>query len=212
VYPLWDIPTRAFHWLLVVAVFCSWLSHQLEWFSVHLWSGYSVLVLVCFRLLWGFVGSIHSRFRSFLRGPASLLNYWRGRELQQPGHNLAGGWAVVVLLLLLLAQALTGLFNSDGLLYEGPMFHVLDSAWTDKLGAWHERVFWMLLAMIGLHLLAVAWYQLHKRKNLLLPMLTGGDNGIAAPVSVWRAVLAVGICAGLLALAVYLAPAPKLPW
>jgi cytochrome b len=211
-HPLWDVPTRVFHWMLVLAVFSSWLSHELEWFTVHLWSGYSVLVLVGFRLLWGFAGSTHSRFRSFLRGPTALLNYCRGQEPERPGHNPLGGWAVLLLLSLLLAQALTGLFNSDGLLYEGPMFHALDSNWTDKLGAWHERVFWMLLAMIALHLLAVAWYQLHKRKNLLLPMFTGGDNGRAAPVSLWRALLSVCICAGLLALAVYLAPAPQLPW
>jgi cytochrome b len=211
-HPLWDIPTRIFHWLLVLAVFTSWLSHELEWIGVHLWSGYTVLVLVCFRLLWGLLGSLHSRFANFVRSPATVLGYIRGEEYQQPGHNPLGGWAVLVLLILLLLQALTGLFNSDGLLFDGPLYHALDSNWSDKLGAWHERVFWLLLAMIALHLLAVSWYQLYRRRNLLLPMFTGGDNGSTAPVSLWRALLLLLSCCGLLALVVYLAPQPALPW
>ena len=212
IYPLWDLPTRSFHWLLVLAVFVSWLSHELEWIRVHTWSGYSVLVLVGFRLLWGFWGSGHSRFRSFLRGPATLVNYWRGNHIDQPGHNPAGGWAVLLLLILLLLQALTGLFNSDELFFDGPLFHLLDSQWTDRLGAWHERIFWALLAMIILHLAAIAWYQWVKGQDLVRPMLSGGNTGTVAPVSLWRALLFLVVCSGLLALAIYLVPEPQLPW
>lgn len=160
----------------------------------------------------GLFGSLHSRFGSFVRGPAVVLSYWRGRQPEQAGHNPLGGWAVVLLLTLLLVQALTGLFNSDGLLFDGPLYHALDASWTDPLGAWHERVFWLLLAMITLHLLAVGWYQWRRRRNLLLPMFTGGDNGSAAPVSLWRALLLLLCCCGALTLAVYLAPEPVLPW
>ncbi len=117
-----------------------------------------------------------------------------------------------MLLVLLLLQALTGLFNNDELFFDGPLFHLLNSQWTDRLGAWHERIFWALLAMIVLHLAVVVWYQLGKRQDILRPMFNGGTNGIAAPVSSWRALLFLLACGGLLALAMYLVPAPKLPW
>ncbi len=212
-YPTWDIPTRLFHWALVLAVFLSWLSHEMDWIDVHLWSGYTVLVLVVFRLAWGFLGSVHSRFSDFLRGPASVLAYFRGRASSEaPGHNPAGGWSVVVLLVLLLTQAGSGLFNSDGLLFDGPLSYALDSSWTDKLGELHDQLFWVILGFIVLHLLAVAWYQFVRGDNLLGPMLTGGVQGMAAPVPVWRALLVLGVCVGLLALAVYFAPEPDLPW
>ena len=211
-HPVWDLPTRLFHWLLVIAVFLSWLSHELDWIDVHLWAGYSVLVLVAFRITWGFIGSVHSRFADFVRGPVAVLAYWRGRTEQGPGHNPAGGWSILALLLLLLVQALTGLFNSDGLMFDGPLYHALDSDWTDRLGAVHEELFWVLCGFITLHVLAVLVYQFGKRENLLGPMLHGGSGGRAAPAPLWRALLVLALCSSALALAVYLAPEPVLPW
>ena len=208
-FPTWDIPTRCFHWLLVICVFLSWLSHELEWHQVHRYSGYTVLVLVVFRLGWGVVGSAHSRFSDFVAGPARVWAYWRRGEWEGAGHNPAGGWSVLVLLLLLLVQAMTGLFNGDGLLFDGPFYHALDSSWIDQLGELHEQVFWVLLGFIGLHISAVAYQQFRRpRRNLLGPMFSGGEQGREAPVSPWRAVLLLALCAAALALAVYLAPSP----
>jgi cytochrome b len=212
-FPLWDSPTRLFHWLLVIAVFLSWLSHELEWIQVHLWSGYSVLVLVGFRLLWGFWGSVHSRFRDFVSSPARVWAYWRRGEWSGVGHNPAGAWSVLALLLLLAAQALTGLFNSDGLLFDGPLHYALASSWTDKLGELHEWLFWVLAGLIGLHVAAVLYSQFFgARRNLLRPMISGGDSGREAPVPAWRALVLLLLCAGLLGLAVYLAPSPPVYW
>jgi cytochrome b len=211
--PLWDLPTRLFHWLLVVALFASWLSHEQEWINVHLWSGYTVVVLAGFRLSWGFVGSAHSRFSDFLQSPAAVWRYWRGDTQLRPGHNPAGGWAVLLLLLVILVQALSGLFNSDGLLFEGPLYHALDATWTDKLGALHEQGFWILLVLIALHIGTILYYQFGSRaENLIGPMVTGGEGGQQSPVSLWRALVVLALCVVLLAAAVFWAPAPELPW
>jgi cytochrome b len=212
-YPLWDLPTRLFHWLLVLAIFASWLSYELEWINVHLWSGYTVLVLAGFRLAWGVVGSAHSRFSDFMLSPVAVWRYWRGADSTGLGHNPAGGWAVLLMLLLILAQAVSGLFNSDGLLFEGPLYHALDSDWTDKLGALHAQGFWALLGFITLHIAAVLYYQFGSRaENLIGPMFTGGDGGQQPPVSLWRALVVLVLCGAVLAAAVYWAPAPELPW
>ena len=211
--PVWDLPTRLFHWLLVLAIFSSWLSHELEWIQVHTWSGYTVLVLAGFRLGWGFVGSAHSRFSDFMQSPAAVWRYWRGGKPAQPGHNPAGGWAVLLMLLLILVQAMSGLFNSDGLLFEGPLYHALGTVWTDKLGALHAQGFWALLGFIALHIGTVLYYQFGRRaENLIGPMFTGGEGAPRPPVSLWRALVVLVLCIGLLAAAIYLAPQPELPW
>ena len=211
-YPLWDLPTRLFHWLLALGVFLSWLSHERDWIEVHLWSGYGVLVLVIFRIVWGFFGSVHSRFTDFVRSPTAVLRYWRGEPSETAGHNPAGAWSILVLLALLLLQAGTGLFNSDGLLFDGPLHHALDSDVTDKLGELHDELFWVILGFIGLHVAAVLYYQFVRREPLIGAMVTGGERGKGAPVSLWRALGLLILCCGLLALAVYFAPEPEYPW
>jgi cytochrome b len=211
-HPIWDIPTRVCHWGLVIAVVLSWVSQEEDYLQVHEFSGYAVLLLVCFRIVWGFVGSVHSRFADFVRAPAAVWTYLRGRGEEKPvGHNPAGGWSVVVMLLLLLAQALTGLFNSDELMHDGPFYHALDSSWTDRLGALHESLFWALLACICLHVASVIFYQ-SRRRDLITPMLVGGERGRRAPQSLWRAGLILGGCIALLYTALYFAPQPELPW
>jgi cytochrome b len=210
-HPVWDIPTRLFHWSLVVAVVLSYVSQEEDYLQVHEISGYAVLLLVSFRILWGFFGSVHSRFRDFVRGPASVWAYIRGRGEPGPGHNPAGGWSVLVMLVLLLTQGLTGLFNSDELMHDGPFYHALDSSWTDKLGAAHETLFWVLCGFITLHIASVFYYQFRHR-DLLTPMVLGGEEGREAPRSLLRALLFLLFWGAVLYIALYFAPEPDLPW
>ena len=211
-YPVWDLPTRLFHWLLVLGIGLAWVSHEFDWVAVHRWTGYTLLVLVLFRILWGFFGSVHSRFADFLRPPPTVLRYWRGEEAESAGHNPAGGWSVVVLLTLVLMQALTGLFNSDGLLFDGPLHHALGSDTTDLLGEMHDQVFWVILGFAGLHVAAIAWHHWIKGQRLVPAMIHGGQGGQRPPVPLWRALVLLALSAAALALAIYLAPEPDLPW
>src|SRR5579871_82571 len=83
---VWDVPTRLFHWLLVLLIAVSWTTGTLggdDWLRYHFWSGYSILTLVLFRIVWGVVGSTHARFASFVRGIPSALHHVR--ELFRPG-------------------------------------------------------------------------------------------------------------------------------
>ena len=211
-HPVWDIPTRLFHWALVIAFLLSWISAEEDYLLVHQYSGYTVLVLVCFRIAWGFAGSIHSRFGDFLRTPTAVWKHLRGRGQPVVGHNPAGGWSMLLMLLLLLAQALTGLFNSDELMFDGPFYHALDSRWTDKLGALHEILFWILAAMIALHLCAVLYYQYWQRQDLLLRIIRGGEQGQAAPRPLWWAMCVLLFWVATLYTALSFAPEPKLMW
>jgi cytochrome b len=214
---IWDLPVRVFHWLLVLAVLGSYITHRLglSWFKYHLWCGYTVLVLVTARILWGFVGTRHARFGAFLRGPGAMWRYlisWKSGTLHAVGHNPLGAWMVVVLLLLLLGQALTGLFANDQIANTGPLFGYVSGHTSDQLSSWHHWIFNVLLGAIGLHVLAVLIYRLVRREDLVTPMITGRKRDVPATEAItgsrsWLFVVIVLVLA--LALALIIAQAPE---
>ncbi len=207
---LWDIPTRLFHWLIVGCVALSWWSAEMEYYGVHEWSGYTVIVVVVSRIIWGFVGSRHARFADFLVGPAGVWDYLKGRPAASVGHNPLGGWSVLLLLTLLMLQAVSGLFNSDDVLFSGPLYYWASGGFRDAMGVVHEVAFNALLALVCLHILAVLYHQLRRREKLLQAMVRGsaaGREGREAPVPWWRAALIVVLVA--LALWWGLAQAPQ---
>ena len=176
-YPLWDLPVRLIHWAIVLLLPASWWTAEEGYFEQHQWLGLTLLVLVLTRLTWGVVGSPQARFTDFLRGPRAVLAYLRGAPSPTPGHNPLGGWSVIVLWMLLLAQALTGTVNSDDVLFTGPFHYVFDSAVTDRLAALHEPLFNVTVALVALHVAAIVFYEWRRDERLLRPMVTGSAAG-----------------------------------
>ena len=136
---IWELPVRLFHWALVALVAASWITGELGGVALqyHFWSGYAVLTLLLFRLLWGVVGSEHARFTSFVRGPRAVLATARRLATRAPlnavGHNPVGALMVLALLAGLLLQTGTGLFANDDLFNEGPLYqHVSNERSPDR--------------------------------------------------------------------------------
>jgi cytochrome b len=172
---VWDIPTRLFHWTLVILVALSWWSAEYGRDNLHLYLGYGVLSLLFFRIGWGLLGSSTARFSSFVRGPASVVRYVRDRfHWPVAGHAPLGALSVIALILMLLAQAGTGLFalDEDGL-FGGPLASAVSIATSDTARELHEELWNFLLALIALHVAAILFYRLALGKNLLGPMITG---------------------------------------
>jgi len=174
---IWDAPTRLFHWLtavLVAAAYATWRFDRMDW---HVWIGYALLALVIFRLLWGFLGSETARFAAFLASPraafAHLAHIFRREPDHQRGHNPAGGWMVLALLALLLGEALSGLYVNNDVVVEGPLTELVPAPISNLIDALHTYLWWILLAAVTLHVLAVAVYRMAKGQNLVLPMVTG---------------------------------------
>ncbi len=175
-YLVWDLPTRVFHWLLVVMIGLQWLTSELggDYLTWHFYIGYATLGLVLFRLIWGFVGSRYARFWQFLVSPKKVVEYLRGTNKQAYiGHNPLGGLMVLLLLILVLVQAVTGLFTTDEIFTDGPYRSAISSEWQDIADWLHANLFDYLLVAIGLHVAAVLFYLGVKKTNLILPMLTG---------------------------------------
>lgn len=179
---IWDLPVRIFHWALVIAMVAAYVTYRLgpEYFKFHAWSGYAVLVLVAFRIVWGFVGTRHARFHHFVRGPKIIVDYLRGRERYFPGHNPLGALMVVALLAALLVQAVTGLFGNDEIFNVGPLYGYIDNAMSLRLTSLHKQLFYWIAAAVVLHILAVIAYRIFKKEKLVEAMLTGRKDGIVA--------------------------------
>ena len=176
---VWDAPVRLFHWLLVLLFAFMFVSGNLkgDWMEWHMRSGYAILALVLFRILWGFAGSTYARFSSFLAGPSSGIAYAGKLLARAPapsaGHNPLGGWMVLALLLALLFQVGTGLFANDDILIEGPLAPLVSKAVSNQLTTWHYWNTNVLLALVAVHLLAVLYHAVVMKENLIGAMFTG---------------------------------------
>jgi cytochrome b len=171
---LWDLPTRVFHWSLVVAVLTAFVTGQIggDWIEVHAKAGLAIMGLVVFRLVWGVVGSTHARFQTFVPSPAKIKAYVKG-QWQGVGHNPLGALSVMALLGLLAVQAGTGLFSNDDIDFTGPLFALIDSSLSNRLTGFHVLLSNLLLGLMALHLVAIVFYIRFKKDNLLKPMVTG---------------------------------------
>jgi cytochrome b len=185
---IWDLPTRIFHWLLALLVVASIVTAHVGGSAMawHLCSGYAVFALLVFRVVWGFAGGRWSRFAAFLHAPSTTWRYVRGASLPHEhhgvGHNPLGGWSVVLLLVVLAAQVATGLVADDEIATNGPLFRFVSSATSSLATHWHRNVGqWAIVALASLHVMAVLFYLLKRRQNLIAPMLHG-DKRLAPDV------------------------------
>lgn len=180
--PVWDLPVRLFHWLLVldvIALYAARLAHEL-WgvpMRLHYRLGLFALSLVLFRWLWGFWGSETARFATFLRPPGEALAHLKTLLRREPdtviGHNPAGGYMVLLLLLLLTLQTVSGLFARSDAESAGPYSLWLTPEQSKTVSALHSLNFALLAGAVGLHVAAILLYRLLKGQNLLSPMITG---------------------------------------
>jgi cytochrome b len=173
--PVWDLPTRLFHWALVLLIAFSWWSQEEDHIEWHMWSGFAILTLLVFRLMWGLFGSSTARFSSFVRGPRAVLDYMRDMKAWKPvGHTPLGALSVLALLALLFFQVGTGLIQTDddGLV-EGPLAPLVGWDVSEAAHDLHEDSFDILLVLIALHVAAILFYRFVLGKRLVAPMLSG---------------------------------------
>jgi cytochrome b len=181
----WDLPTRLFHWALLVLVVSAWFSvtfaediddELLVW---HRTNGLAILTLLVWRILWGFTGSSTAQFARFIGGPTRALRYARdlmaGRAAPYLGHNPVGSVMVLALIATLLVQASFGLFaTDDNDLTGGPLYRLVEESGNTFATRWHHRVFeYGLLPLVAIHIAANLFYSLFKREPLIKAMISG---------------------------------------
>lgn len=182
---VWDLPTRLFHWLLVLLMVGAVVTvkiggNAMEW---HGRFGHMIFGLVVFRLVWGFVGSTTARFLHFVRGPGAIRDYFAGRW-KGIGHNPLGALSVLALIGLTAFQAGTGLFANDDIAFRGPLAPLVSGDLSNTLTGLHRQTEWFLYGIVALHVAAVVFYTRVRGQDLVRPMIVGhrqvADVGLEA--------------------------------
>lgn len=181
---VWDLPTRLFHWLLVVCVVGAFICAKLGG-NAMVWHGrfgVAILALLVFRIVWGFVGSTYARFRQFVRGPAAIMSYLQGRWSGE-GHNPLGALSVLAMLGTLLLLVSTGLFSNDDIAFNGPLYDLVNKATSDRLVGLHKSIEPLLIFLVLAHLGAIGFYVKVRREVLIRPMVTGNKESSGTPAA-----------------------------
>lgn len=162
---VWDRFVRLFHWGLVLSFFTAYFStDSIGW--VHKGFGYAALALIAARIVWGFVGSEHARFASFVPGPLKLARYLgavlRAREPRHLGHNPAGAVMILALLVGVAAIGCSGWMLT------------LDAFWGNEVvETTHVLAVDATLVAVAIHVLANIYGSVRHRENLVWSMVTG---------------------------------------
>lgn len=176
---IWDFPTRLFHWLLVLAIASQYITAKflddaMHW---HSYGGYFILGLVIFRVLWGIWGAYYAKFSQFITSPMSVWRYAKninkGAGQANLGHNPLGAYAILFILLVLAVQAISGLFITDDIFFNGPYYPVASDLTRDVMNWLHNRGFYVIWLFLAAHLIAMLVYKLWLKQNLVKSMLTG---------------------------------------
>ncbi|MFN6961914.1 MAG: cytochrome b/b6 domain-containing protein [Rhodocyclaceae bacterium] len=212
------MPTRLFHWLLVVCVVAAFVTAKIGG-SLMVWHGrlgLAILGLLVFRIVWGFNGSTHARFANFVRGPAAILAYLEGKW-HGVGHNPLGAVSVLAMLGTLTVQATTGLFANDDIAFAGHLYPLVGNALSSQITGIHRLMEKILLPLSTLHVGAIIFYARVKKQNLVKPMITGWvDHGLPEPsakggsTSALVVAVLIAVCAVWMASGTWL-PAPPPP-
>lgn len=179
---VWDIWVRMGHWLVVLLIgFQLYSGEDMELRDLHAWAGIALLVWVVFRIGWGFWGTRHARFGDFVASPARIIESFKklGRRQHEaiPGHTHAGGFGVIVLMGLIALMAVTGLFASDDLMFDGPLSHWIGSGASSLLTQVHHIASKVLILTVLGHLVAILWHQRLMKEPLIQGMIHGRKSG-----------------------------------
>lgn len=179
---VWDLPVRLVHWGLVLCLLVLFISVNVGQMQVHFYAGYALSALLLFRLIWALVGTTYARWSSWNLSPKAIAGHLkelaRGRADAQLGHNPAGAAMVVVLLLVLSLQVISGLFFSDEVFWYGP-FNLDGPGWVIELSAWiHPRLPALILLLVGTHILAVLYHRVRFKEPLVEAMVHGRKPAI----------------------------------
>jgi len=224
-HKVWDAPTRLFHWvnfttvllLLLVGLLMIYkkdigitsLDAKIAIKEIHVLIGYVFALNLLIRLAWGFIGNRFARWRNIVpgRGFGAVLSAYvasikSGRPQQFLGHNPLGRLAVVLLMLMLVAQAVTGLVRAGTDVYYPPFGSIFAaqvaaegvdpatlkpydktgvdavkykalSTFKEPFGEIHLYTAYALMALILLHILAVARAEISEGGGLVSAMISG---------------------------------------
>jgi cytochrome b len=185
---IWDLPTRIFHWILSLLIVGLVVSGNIGGNAMvwHFRFGYGVFSLLLFRIFWGLIGGHWSRFSSFLYAPSTVLAYLRGayRPEYNAGHSPLGALSVFALLIFLIAQVAAGLLSDDEIAFAGPLTGFVSSDTVRLATSYHTEIGKLILiGLVVTHVVAIFFYRLKRKDDLIRPMICG-DKEVPAALAI----------------------------
>lgn len=227
---VWDPFVRLFHWALVGLVLIAAVTGFFvgaRALDIHIWAGMAIGALVLARLVWGFLGSGHARFASFLVGPravwAHLGELRSGRADRHLGHNPLGAVMILALLACLAALLVSGALGLGGVFRAGPFSSLVGFDRARRILGLHELLAFGLVGLIAAHVGGAVFESLRTRENLIGSMITGrkrggvveeavrGQGGLARPFAAFLILAATYATAGVAGLSLAHRPLDRVP-
>lgn len=171
---IWDLPVRLFHWMLTLLILGALaiallLKSSSPWYPYHSVLALIAAPLIVLRIAWGFVGTRHARFWSFLFSPKAVAKYFidalRWRETRHAGHNPGAAYFVILMMVLPLLSVLSGYQLGAG---------------NKQAKEFHEILAYVLLGVIGVHILGVILHTLRHKELIAFSMVDGKKQADAA--------------------------------
>ena len=152
---VWDSPIFITHWLLAFCFVGAILTQESEKFRlVHVTLGYTMLGIVGFRLIWGFIGSKYARFTTikprFLRVRENIQAILSGNKEFSIGLNAIAFVAAYLLMGLVLLVSASGylVFNEIG---------------PELISEIHELVGNLLITLVVVHVGSIVLNAIYQR-------------------------------------------------
>ena len=169
---VWDLSLRVFHFILIILILGSYISAKLDMLNIHQYFGVSILGLIFFRILWGFIGSYYSKFESFNISIKGALTQFSKKNQNKSIRTPLGSFSTLTFIIVLIGLSISGLFSSDDVLYDAPLAHLASNyvyLWTDI----HNLLHFFLYFLVGTHILAILYYQIIKKHKIIQRMIDG---------------------------------------
>ena len=171
-FKVWDLSLRVFHFILIILIIGSYISAKLDMLNIHQYFGVSILGLIFFRILWGFIGSYYSKFESFNISIKGALTQFSKKNQNKSIRTPLGSFSTLPFIIVLIGLSISGLFSSDDVLYDAPLAHLASNyvyLWTDI----HNLLHFFLYFLVGTHILAILYYQIIKKHKIIQRMTDG---------------------------------------
>ena len=181
---VWDVAIRLWHWLFAISL-CTALTtgyfSELADPKVHGIAGITTFCLLIFRLVWGIMGSRHVRWTQYWTTPAKVISHFV-RGSGDKAHTAPGILLALALLTAVLFQATSGLFTTDDIFLEGPLYQFVEDEFSSFARSIHLKAWWFVLAFIATHVLAHLTY-LALRDPMPLSMFHGKKQVVGIPAA-----------------------------
>ena len=196
---VWDLPLRLWHWAFAAAILtalATGLIDELDAIIVHQWAGISVVTLLVFRVCWGIGGSVYARWSKYWTTPKQFLDHFLMHGEAKP-HTSPGIVLVLALMLAAFAQSVSGLFMTDDIFFEGPLYDYADGVVADGFYWVHHNAWMVVASAVVVHLVAHLIYGVVFRDSTPLSMITGKKRLELSPVATpwWWALFSFGVAA-----------------